>query len=154
VAAPEAIATSPALTSTTGRVIDAAGKPVRGASISVEGGPALATTDRDGKFIVQAAEGASLVIEAPGFGIGLATAGQTDDVVLFAESQVAETIEIKGEVAPTTQGSAKLSRDQIERIPGTGNDMIRSLQAMPGVASYPLPLGSSGVVIRGSSPQD
>jgi len=139
----------------TGRVVDTTGKPVRGATITVEGNARAVTTNTDGRFAIDdAPEGASLVIMKDGFGAGIATAGQSDDIVLFAEAAVAETIEVKGEVGPTTQGSSKLTREQIERLPGTGNDIVRSLQAMPGVASYPLPLGSAGVVIRGSSPQD
>jgi hypothetical protein len=47
-----------------------------------------------------------------------------------------------------------LERKQLQRIAGTGNDVMRAVSAMPGVASYPLPLGMTGVVIRGSSPQD
>src|SRR6188508_1416276 len=138
----------------TGRVVDAQGKPVRGAAITIEGSTTAVMTDANGRFATDAPDGASLVIMKDGFGVGLATAGQTDDVVLLAEAQVAETIEVKGEVGPATQGAAKLTREQVERLPGTGNDIVRSLQAMPGVASYPLPLGSAGVVIRGSSPQD
>ena len=138
----------------TGRVVDAQGKPVRGATITIEGSTASVMTDSDGRFTTDAPESASLVIMKDGFGVGLATAGQADDVVLLAEAAVAETIEVKGEVGPQTQGAAKLTREEVERLPGTGNDIVRSLQAMPGVASYPLPLGSAGVVIRGSSPQD
>src|SRR5688500_17194871 len=137
------------------RVIDAKGKPVRGAAISVEGSERTTTTDANGAFALDGiACGASVIVLADGYGAGLATSCQSDDIVLLAESAVAETIEVKGEVAPTAQGGARLDRNEVQRIPGTGNDIVRSLQAMPGVASYPLPLGSSGVVIRGSSPQD
>src|SRR5512139_2577733 len=133
-----------------GRVVDARGAPVRGATISIEGSERGVTTDADGRFAIDdAPDGASLIVMKDGFAVGLATAGQPGDIVLLAESQVSETIEVKGEVGPSTQGSAKLTREQVERLPGTGNDIVRSLQAMPGVASYPLPLGSAGVVIRG-----
>ena len=160
-----------------GRVVDAQGKPVRGAAITVEraaegaserasdggeanvttdaNGEADATTDANGRFeIADAPEGASLVIIKDGFGTALATAGAAGDIVLLAEAAVGETIEIKGEVTPAAQGSAKLTREEMQRLPGTGNDIVRSLQVMPGVARYPVPLGSSGVVLRGSSPQD
>src|SRR5687768_4143722 len=120
----------------TGRVVDGQGTPVR-ATITVEGNEQGVTTDADGSFSIDAPEGASLIVIADGFGAGLATAGQSEDIVLLAEAQVAETIEVKGEVAPTTQGSAKLDRETIQRLPGTGNDIVRSLQAMPGVATFP-----------------
>ena len=110
-----------------GRVVDAQGKPVRGATITLEGAvEGAVTTDANGHFaIVDAPEGASLIVTKDGFGVSLATAGQTDDVVLLAESSSAETIEIKGAVGPTTQGSAKLTRNEVQRLPGTGNDIVR-----------------------------
>lgn len=139
-----------------GRVIAADGKPVRGATVSVEGSDDVAVTDARGRYRLRAVEpGASLVVLADGFGAALGTAAASvDDIVMLAEAQVTETIEVKGERAPAAHGSATLDRKQLQRMPGAGNDVMRALSAMPGIASYPLPLGSSGVVIRGSSPQD
>ncbi|HEU0032111.1 MAG TPA: TonB-dependent receptor [Kofleriaceae bacterium] len=138
-----------------GRVVDALGKPVRGAQISVEGSAVTTTSDGHGRFAIDAAPGASLVVLRDGYAAGLAIAADhLDDVVLLTESAASETIEIHDEPPPAAQGAARLSREQLERMPGTGNDLVRTLSAMPGVASYPLPLGQAGVVIRGSSPQD
>ncbi len=140
-----------------GRVVDMAGKPVRGASVSVEGADHAVMTDGKGRFAIAGIEpNASLVVIADGYGAALATALATsvDDIVLLAEDPVTETIEVKGERAAGAQGSATLDRKELQRMPGAANDVMRTLSAMPGVASYPLPLGSSGVVIRGSSPQD
>ena len=39
-------------------------------------------------------------------------------------------------------------------MPGTGGDIVRALTVMPGVVNLQIPLGYSGVVIRGCSPQD
>jgi outer membrane receptor protein involved in Fe transport len=137
-----------------GRVIDEAGKPVAGATISVEGNEREVVTNAEGQFAIAAAEGASLIVLREGFAAQLATASAAvGDVVLLAEDRAAETIEIRGE-APIAHGAARLDRETIQRIPGTGNDVVRSLSAMPGVASHPLPLGQAGVVIRGSSPHD
>jgi len=94
------------------------------------------------------------------FGAELGTSELTiDEIVRMSEEaanedSAGETIVIEGEAPVATPGAARLTREQLQRIPGTGNDVMRTLQAMPGVASYPLPLGTSGVVIRGSSPQD
>ena len=55
---------------------------------------------------------------------------------------------------PTAQGSAQLERTEMERVAGTGNDLVRTLSAMPGVVNFQLPLGYAGIVIRGASPQD
>ncbi|HEY5926860.1 MAG TPA: TonB-dependent receptor [Kofleriaceae bacterium] len=139
-----------------GRVIDARGKPVRGATVTVEGATKSATTDALGRYSLASVEpGASLIVMKDGFGAGLGTAAAgADDIVLLAEEQVSETIEVKGERAPQAQGSTTLDRETLQRMPGARNDVMQTLSAMPGVASYPLPLGSSGVVIRGSSPQD
>ncbi|HEY5951805.1 MAG TPA: TonB-dependent receptor [Kofleriaceae bacterium] len=139
-----------------GRVIDAAGKPVRGASVQVEGALQTVVTDAQGRYSLTSIEpGASLIVMKDGFAAGLGTAGETsDDIVLLAEAQASETIEVKGERPPQAQGSTTLDRETLQRMPGARNDVMQTLSAMPGVASYPLPLGNSGVVIRGSSPQD
>jgi hypothetical protein len=81
--------------------------------------------------------------------------GPIDDATLLKESEAAaETIEIHGDPPPAAQGAATLSRGDLERLPGAGNDVIRALDAMPGVVAYPLPLGDAGVAIRGGAPQD
>src|SRR5204863_3393213 len=82
------------------------------------------------------------------------TAGKLDDVVMLKAGSNAETIEVSGEAPPASPGAAALDRKEPQRIPGTGNDIVRSLTAMPGVVNLQIPLGYSGVVIRGSSPQD
>ncbi len=65
-----------------------------------------------------------------------------------------ETITVTSDAPPVAQGAGKLSRADLERLPGGGNDAIRALSAMPGVVSFALPLSDSGIAIRGSSPQD
>ena len=144
----------PQLIKVTGRVTDEKGKPVRGATVTLEGQTAHATTDAKGKFTLDAPVGANLVISSEKYGAGLATVtGPTlDDVVLIAEST--EEIEVKGEAPIVAAGAAKLDREELQRIPGTGGDVVRTLTAMPGVVNLQIPLGYSGVVIRGASPQD
>lgn len=144
------------VTAITGRVIDALGRPVAGATVSVEGGTETAKTDRSGQFTITAAIGGSLVIERDGFDPALANVSSTklDDVVMLKAGSHAETIEITAEAPAAAPGAAVLERKELQRIPGTGNDVVRALTAMPGVVNFQLPLGYSGVVIRGSSPQD
>ena len=142
-----------------GRVIDALGVPVIGAAVSIDGvtTAAPAKTDRRGRFrLTNVPQNANLIVQKDGFATGLAIASATelDDVVLLSEKQASETIEIHGEGPPSAAGAAKLDRGEIERMPGTGNDLVRTLSAMPGVVNSQLPLGYAGVVIRGSSPQD
>ena len=126
----------------TGRVVDTTGKPVRGATITVEGRERGVTTAADGSFaIADAPEGASLVILKDGFGAGLAIAGQSDDIVLLPEDKVAETIEITGEVG-TTRRAPRSSRASKCSVARHRNDIVRSLQAMQ-ASRVTVPLGKS-----------
>jgi Carboxypeptidase regulatory-like domain/TonB-dependent Receptor Plug Domain len=155
-AAPPTVPHELPISSITGRVIDALGKPVAGASVGIEGGTETVKTKRDGTFEISAPIGVTLLVERDGFDPALAniTSTKLDDVVLLAAGTHSETIEISGEAPPASPGAAVLDRTELQRIPGTGNDIVRTLTAMPGVVNLQIPLGYSGVVIRGSSPQD
>lgn len=139
-----------------GRVINALGRPLRNAKVSVEGESESVATARDGWFRISAPIGATLVIEAENYEIGLATVdgAKLDDIVLLTTAQTSETIEVSGVAPPAAPGAAKLDRQELQRVPGTGGDVVRALTVMPGVVNLQIPLGYSGVVIRGSSPQD
>ena len=157
---PEAPAPAPDPTVPTvpvrGRVIDAQGKPVAGARVGLEGSTERVETDKDGRFKLSAPIGVTLLVESPRFSVGLATvSGATlDDIVLLTESQLGETIEVSGEAPPAAPGAASIDRNELQRIPGAGGDLVKALTVMPGVVNLQIPLGYSGVVIRGSSPQD
>jgi len=141
-----------------GRIVDALGKPVRRAQVASDTNPeATVSTDANGNYtLAGVTAGSGLIILADGYAAGLGTVDDetVDDIILLSEAQATETITVESEAPVAAQGATRLDRADVQRIPGTGNDVMRSLQAMPGVASYPLPLGASGVVIRGSSPHD
>jgi outer membrane receptor protein involved in Fe transport len=151
-----ASSTTAAAISVRGRVIDALGKPVAGAHVSATEREAETTTDRAGKFRIAAPVGATLMVERDGYDVALAsvTGGELDDVVVLAAGTSAETIEIEGELPAASPGAAKLDRSELQRIPGGGGDVVRTLTAMPGVVNQQIPLGYNGIAIRGSSPQD
>ena len=142
--------------SVTGRVIDAFGKPVTGALVGVEGSDAKVKTDGRGVYRVTAPIGATLVVDHRGFDTALGTVvgDKLDDIVMLTAGQGGETIEVRGDPPPDSAGAAKLDREELQRVPGTGGDVVRTLTVMPGVVNMQLPIGYSGVVIRGSSPQD
>lgn len=149
---------SPHVTAT-GRVLDALDRPIVGATVSVEALPDLApvTTDARGRYaIADVPIGAALVITAQGYQAGLATVGRAavDDVVLLTDRQATEVIEVRGEAPPATPGAAMLDRNELHRVPGTGNDLVRTLSALPGVVNFPFPLAYNGLVIRGAAPAD
>jgi hypothetical protein len=140
----------------TGRVIDATGAPVVNATVTIEGTARAVRTAADGTFRLTAPLGASLVIQHGGFDAALATVAgdKLDDILMVKAGSTDETIEIRGQAPAPAPGAAALDRGELQRLPGTGNDVVRALTAMPGVVNFQLPLGYSGVVIRGSSPQD
>ncbi len=139
-----------------GKVIDASGRPVIGATVTIEGTEIRALSDRTGSFTIDAPMGASLIIEAGGFDLAVwSVTGETlDDVVLLPAGAALETIEMSGEAPAKTPGAATLDRTELQRVPGTGGDIVKALTVMPGVVNLQIPLGYSGVVIRGASPQD
>ncbi|HEX3763387.1 MAG TPA: TonB-dependent receptor [Kofleriaceae bacterium] len=145
---------APAIT-VTGRVIDALGRPIRNATVRREDGSAPATTDGSGRFTIEAPVGSTLVITSDRHGVALAnvTGPVIDDIVQLPDLAT-EKIEVTGQAPTPAAGAAELDREDIQRLPGTGGDVVRALNAMPGVVNQQIPLGYSGVVIRGSSPQD
>jgi TonB family protein len=69
-----------------------------------------------------------------------------------APTEDVEEVEVKGERPPREVTKFTLDVSEINRIPGTNGDALRSLQNLPGVARAP---GLAGILlIRGSAPQD
>ncbi len=82
-------------------------------------------------------------------------AGEATEVTYRLAVQVAEgTLEVvvQGERPPREVTRRTIERREINRIPGTSGDALRSIQSLPGVARPP---GLAGLlIVRGSSPQD
>ena len=69
-----------------------------------------------------------------------------------APAEDVEEVEVHGEKPPREVTKRTLEQREIDRIPGTNGDALRSLQNLPGVARPP---GLAGLlIVRGSAPQD
>ena len=62
-----------------------------------------------------------------------------------------EVIEIEGR-APREPAKAKLKTEELHVLPGAGNDALRGLTSLPGVAR--VPYGAGGLALRGAAPRD
>ncbi|MGH7330611.1 MAG: TonB family protein, partial [Polyangiaceae bacterium] len=63
-----------------------------------------------------------------------------------------DEVTVHGQKPPREVVKRTLERRELERIPGTNGDAVKSIQNMPGVARAPF--GGGLLVVRGSNPQD
>jgi hypothetical protein len=136
-----------------GVVLDAkTGLGIPGALIASD--DASAESAPDGSFVLQGVHARRVAVFV--FAEGYAPA-ETELVATIPgriemkpATDAVEIIEVSGkapdDAAPTAY---TFSRDQIRALPGTGNDVLRALQSMPGVSRMPFGLG--GLVLRGAS---
>lgn len=139
-------------------------QPMAGTTVTLraeDGTEHTATTDAQGKWMIEGlgAGKYQVVIKPAGF-IPLelgeeVDAGQVTELVYRMSPELEEgTIEIEviGVRPPREVTKRVIERREINRIPGTSGDALRSLQSLPGVARPP---GLAGLlIIRGSAPQD
>lgn len=164
VVAPVAAIAQPEPTSTVipvgGRIVDAStGAVVKGAKVTIEGTTAGTTAADDGTFaLAKVPLGATLVVADDGYETALVTADAETlpDIALVPVGRgVGEVVEVQGEAPAPAPGAASLDRNEVATIPGTGNDMLAAVDAMPGVTASAFgPTSFNGVVIRGSAPED
>ncbi|HET9988085.1 MAG TPA: TonB-dependent receptor [Kofleriaceae bacterium] len=112
---------------------------------------ATVATSEDGRYAIKIDDGEQLVFTAPGYALRIVP-GAADLAIALVPSEN-EQIEITGKAPdPPKAQTYQLSSDDIRILPGSGNDMLRAAQALPGVARLPYSYG--GLVLRGSSPRD
>jgi hypothetical protein len=139
--------------SVTGSVVDdATGLPVGGALVSIGGGEV--TTDDRGQF--RASDlgfgRIDVLVIADGYRayFGSTRIGAVLAIRLEAATGANELIRVSGRAS--TGAPLHLDSNAIRTQPGAGNDALRALQSLPGVARTPFGLG--GLALRGTAPRD
>jgi hypothetical protein len=137
----------------TGTVVDeTSGEPVIGALIAI--GTHEGASDETGHFVITDVEFGRLdvVVIADGYRayFGAARIGAKLTIRMTRDESASETIHIAGS-APTGP-PLHLDTTAIRTQPGAGNDVLRALQSLPGVARTPFGLG--GLALRGTAPRD
>ncbi len=136
--------------------------PLAGALVTLalpDGSKQSITTDEAGKWQAKdlPAGRYTVHVEAPGFQPvenpeEVAAGEETEATYRLAPVSDVIEITVQGERPPREVTRRTIERREIERIPGTSGDALRSLQSLPGVARPP---GLAGLlIVRGSSPQD
>jgi hypothetical protein len=136
----------------TGSVLDArTGAPIEGAVVAI--GDRQATTDAQGAFVLGGLDLARLdvIVVADGYGAAFTSARVGAALVVrLTRDESSTVIEVSGR-APSGP-PLHLSTEQIRTLPGAGNDALRALQSLPGVAR--MPFGAGGLALRGTAPRD
>lgn len=145
-----------------GTVVEAAtGVPVPEVFISADNITAL--TDSEGRFtlvgvpsgdieVVAVADAFEPQVLATRVGAEIAAAALVFALEPAADLQ-GEVVEIVGDAPDiTAPPSYELDVAEIKILPGSGNDILKSLQSLPAVAR--VPFGFGGLVLRGASPRD
>ncbi len=139
--------------------------PMAGVRVVVraaDGTEYTALTDENGSWLIESlpAGGYTVAVEAAGFApLSLeeeVDAGQLTELTYRISPERGDEnvieIEVRGERPPREVTKRTIERREINRIPGTSGDALRSLQSLPGVARPP---GLAGLlIVRGSAPED
>jgi TonB family protein len=136
--------------------------PLAGALVTLtlpDGSKQQVTTDEAGKWQVTGLPAGryKVHVEAPGFQPvenqeDIVAGEETETTYRLAPVSAVIEITVQGDRPPREVTRRTIERREIERIPGTSGDALRSLQSLPGVARPP---GLAGLlIVRGSAPQD
>lgn len=154
-----------------GRVLEKGTRaPVVGASVlameSVAPGsgrePALFSADADaqGRYVLGGLPDGvyEIVVAAPGYGktsmpgVRIAGDARRDHYVLREGFELPEVVVVAKRLPKTAVSREVVSRDELVKVPGSANDVLRALESLPGVATAG---DFSGVLlVRGGGPND
>jgi hypothetical protein len=139
-------------------IADAEVRMVRGEEVR------LARTDDDGMFRFVGLEDGpwTVVFERPGFDVEAVDVdvklGRVVNVTLSPvqsrpwEDDVDEEITVVGRKVQPEVTERVLSYEELRYLPGTGGDIVKVVQNLPGVARPPFGIGQ--LIIRGTAPED
>ncbi len=140
-------------------LVKGAEAPVAGALVSLAPAGKEGLTDEKGAFTFPDLPPGkyTLLVRAPGLAPFSAeetlAAGEATDVKYrLTPSTGALEVVVEGDRPPREVTKRTLDVSEIERIPGTNGDALKSLQSLPGVARPPGFIGL--LIVRGSAPQD
>jgi hypothetical protein len=131
-----------------GRVTDATSLPLPGVTVAVKGGDRFAVTDERGEFDLSAPAGSRLLLSLPGFTpreIVAPPSGTLAITLQVANVSAAVTVRAPNP-APPVESRFALSPLDVVRTPGAQADLMRALEAMPGVATID---EGAGLYVRG-----
>lgn len=139
-----------------GVVVDPAGAPVAGAQVVIDGVELV--TAEDGSFVLPDGPDRAddVLVVADGYELLLTRlrAGRPARLVLTpgAGARGVEVVALEAAAPFVDQPvTYDLGAEAIRAVPGAGNDALKALQSLPGVARIPFGLG--GLVLRGKSPR-
>ncbi|HTM43361.1 MAG TPA: TonB-dependent receptor [Polyangiaceae bacterium] len=136
--------------------------PLSGAVVKIttpKGNAVEINTDAEGNWALSNAEPGNygVHVEAEGFASvdsdEQITAGE-ETAVTYRASPEGQGVEVtvQGERPPREVTRRTIERREVQRVPGTSGDALRSLQSLPGLARAPGLLGL--LVVRGQAPED
>lgn len=135
---------------------------IAGAGVTVTG-PAgerhAATTDADGRFDLRPLPPGAYQVRITATGFDPLEVSETlaQDESIDVKYRIAASgggleVVVRGDRPPREVTKRTLEKREIDRIPGTNGDALKSLQNLPGVARPPAIAGL--LIVRGSAPQD
>ncbi len=141
-----------------GTVSDKSGEPIIGATVKVEGSSKGAITDLDGKFSVQAASNATLVISYIGYETQTIKVAERNDikVTLSEDSKVIDEIVVVGygvqKKSDLTGAVASVKADDIKGLSTTdAGAALQGKAAGVQIINSGAPGAAAGIRIRGYS---
>jgi outer membrane receptor protein involved in Fe transport len=148
----------------TGHLTDVnTGQPVAGATVTIEGLAARATTGAEGEFTFENVPDGTWTLKATKpplesstdtVVVGAGGPPAPVDLVLITEMEAVKVVE-KAKREQPAPGGTQVLREELVKLPGTRGDALSAVQSLPGIANTgTFTPFSSGIIVRGSDPSD